>query len=266
MLLTLSVSHHSNGTILTPPTSHVTYANFILNTSWLIKGSPDQRSKLFVYLLTPPLNVKKIEDLLRQFLTLLYSSNKVNSAHFPQIHDWPANEESLRGVVSHMTESLRTEPESMSRPLDKIELQIWLMATPLANTIIQLFFKLSFIFPQSSLHEEAASEEESLLPQKVIHPILKDKFNSTLLDHASLTFIHNSLPYETRGVAYPLFSTQVHGDSFSTLCRQILEKGPTLIVIRDTKGFVFGGVANDDWKFNPQFTGKPHLLNNYYLY
>lgn len=234
----------------------MTYANFITNISTFIKGSPDQRSQLFIHLLTPPINASKIETLLTSFLNFLLSPDvKLNSTHFPQIHDWPKNDESLKSVVSHMIDSFSAE----TRPLDKIEIQIWLMSSPLANLIIQSFFKYIFLLPFSS-RSEVMSDEEMLLPHKTIHPIIKTDFTSLLLDHTSLLYLHQALPYETRGVVYPLFSSKVHGESFSTFCRQILERGPTLLVIKDTNGHVFGGVANDSWKFNPQFTGKTNNL------
>ena len=45
------------------------------------------------------------------------------------------------------------------------------------------------------------------------------------------------------------------GESYSTMCRKISDKGPSLILIRDTKGHVFGGFASQAWTFGSRFVG-----------
>lgn len=54
---------------------------------------------------------------------------------------------------------------------------------------------------------------------------------------------------------YPLFSSNHHGESFSTLVGRIANKGPTLLVVRDTGGHVFGGFAAQSWNIGPSFYG-----------
>ena len=250
ILSALSVVVAPDGTV-TPPTNHVTYSNYVQNVSWLVKGSPQQRSKLFSQLIKPPLSIEKVENLLLSFLRFMLTPNKLSSAHFPQHRHWPSSEESLMGVVSHVTQSLKTG----SQTLDKVEIQIWLEASPLANFIIRSFFKLSFILPLSTLHE-ALDDDETLLPDVVIHPKLNVSMTSSVLDHGSMLYIHSLLPHELKGCVYPLFSTKLHGESFATLCRQILDRGPALLVIKDTNGHVFGGVTFDSWKFTPTFIGN----------
>lgn len=54
---------------------------------------------------------------------------------------------------------------------------------------------------------------------------------------------------------YPLFSSSHDGESFSTLVGRIVGKGPTLLVVRDTGGHVFGGYAAQSWSIGPSFYG-----------
>ena len=239
---------------MTPPTNHVTYVDFIQNISWLTKGSHDQRSRLFHHLIPPPLTLEKIKALLVKFLKVLFTSN---SAHFHSVHDWPINDESLMGVVTHIMESLAAN--STSNVIDKVEIQIWLANSPSANTIIQMLMTLIFVCPHVIV-QQMFSDNELMVPQKIIHPLLKVDFTSQLLDQSYVMFLHSYLSFDLKGVAYPLFSSQVHGQSFSTFCRQIIDRGPTIIVIRDKDGYLFGGMAGSGWKFTPQFLGK------YYYY
>lgn len=233
-----------------PPTNHVTYINFIENVSWLCKGSHDQRSQLFHHLIAPPLTLDKVENLLTNFLNAIFTSN---STHFQPVHDWTSNEDSLKVIVNDIMKSLRDN--SRSSTIDKIEVQIWLVNNTLANMIIQLYMMSLFICPHIGV-QQMFTDNELVLPQKVIHPLVKVDFVSQLLDQSFMMYIHNDFSFDLKGVVYPLFSTKVHGESFSTLCRQIIDKGPTLIVIRDKDGHVFGGMSGNPWKFTPQFIGK----------
>ena len=61
---------------------------------------------------------------------------------------------------------------------------------------------------------------------------------------------------DVKGRMYPLFSSSHHGESFSTLVGRIVGKGPTLLVVQDTGGHVFGGFAAQSWSIGPNFYGK----------
>ncbi|XP_051883923.1 MTOR-associated protein MEAK7 isoform X3 [Pristis pectinata] len=52
-----------------------------------------------------------------------------------------------------------------------------------------------------------------------------------------------------------LFSSQAHGESFSRFSTQILHKGPTLLIVKDSLGYIFGGFASCSWELKPQFQG-----------
>ncbi|XP_062317177.1 MTOR-associated protein MEAK7 [Osmerus eperlanus] len=76
-----------------------------------------------------------------------------------------------------------------------------------------------------------------------------------LLDLPSLMFLTPQLP---EGLSSPwrlLFSTQLHGESFSRVVGSCQRKGPSLLLVRDTKGHVFGGFASQSWEIKPQFQG-----------
>ena len=52
-----------------------------------------------------------------------------------------------------------------------------------------------------------------------------------------------------------VFSTQLHGESFTRMVGGLMTRGPTLLLIKDTKGHVFGGFASHTWELKPQFQG-----------
>lgn len=57
-----------------------------------------------------------------------------------------------------------------------------------------------------------------------------------------------------------MFSTSLHGESFTRMVAGLLNHGPTLLLIKDTKGHVFGGFASHGWEVKPQFQGETSAL------
>ena len=261
LFIALSVSHQHDGKS-TLSLGQVTYPSFIENVSWVAKGSAEKRAQVIMSILGEPSLVQRLDVTIENYLKVLLTS-KQSSTHLPQLHEWPTDPDSLSILVSYLTESLKhlTESESSQHYLTIHDIESWLMTTPLANCIFQSVFTLCFLFPSSTKVEdfdELSDSEPLLLPSKIIHPLVKETFVSQLLDQVTIMFLNSVFPYDIRGVVYPLFSSQLHGESFSTLCRQILNRGPTLIIVRDKQGYVFGGFAGDSWKFHPQFQGDPY--------
>ncbi|KAG0044114.1 hypothetical protein BGZ83_010654 [Gryganskiella cystojenkinii] len=52
-----------------------------------------------------------------------------------------------------------------------------------------------------------------------------------------------------------LFSSKTSGASFSTLLQKITYQGPTLVVMKDEDGYIFGAYADQDWDQGPKFFG-----------
>uniref|UniRef100_UPI00358F63A9 MTOR-associated protein MEAK7-like n=1 Tax=Myxine glutinosa TaxID=7769 RepID=UPI00358F63A9 len=77
-----------------------------------------------------------------------------------------------------------------------------------------------------------------------------------LLDLPSVLFLNSQLPSELRNRWRLLFSSALHGQSFSGLCSKIVDEGPSLLLLRDTDGYVFGGFASCSWELKPQFQGN----------
>ena len=242
-------------------TDQVSFINFVQNVSWSLKGSLDQKMHFFQSMIGR--SIQSLETTLLDIIESILCSPK-SSTHLPEINHWPSNPESLRSLVSYLMQSLKlgAECESDSRILTKEELEGWLVATPLPFHLLQIVISLSFMshhLSGSDLQLYTGSSEcadQLLLPAKIVHPIVKEKFNSSLLDHATVILINSALPFEYKGRFYPLFSSRYHGESFSTLCKQIMSRGPTLLILKDKDGHVFGGFAESDWKYHPQFSGQ----------
>ncbi len=52
------------------------------------------------------------------------------------------------------------------------------------------------------------------------------------------------------------YSTKANGISLSTLYRRCSAALPTLLLVRDTSGYVFGCYSGDGWRVSPRFYGS----------
>ena len=117
-------------------------------------------------------------------------------------------------------------------------------------------YQLGLESDSASASSDGVIHEKLLLPVFTPNPSLRESFGSMLIDQCGLILINSFVPADVRGQMFPLFSSHYQGESFSTFCKQLLSfKGPTVIVIKDKGGHIFGGFASQGWKPNPQFTG-----------
>lgn len=84
--------------------------------------------------------------------------------------------------------------------------------------------------------------------------------NKTSLSLLQVLFLNFQLPHEVRHLWRPIYNTDIHGESFSKFTGCITNQGPSVIVVWDDQGNVFGGFATDSWKLGPKFYGKPETF------
>lgn len=80
----------------------------------------------------------------------------------------------------------------------------------------------------------------------------------SILDIPLLMFLTSQLPSGNTAPWRLLFSTNVHGESFTRLVGNCKSRGSTVLLVKDTKGHIFGGFASHSWEIKPQFQGKWH--------
>ena len=75
----------------------------------------------------------------------------------------------------------------------------------------------------------------SLPPRSPLAPILPtlDPPSSTSLSTLQQIFLASNLPHHLRALWRPVFSTDLHGESFSKFAGNIINQGPTLIIVWD---------------------------------
>lgn len=81
-----------------------------------------------------------------------------------------------------------------------------------------------------------------------------------IIELPHVLYINAQLPREMRHKWRFLFSSKIHGESFSTMLGKMLDKGPTLFFIEDEDQYIFGGYAPESWALKPQFAGNDTSL------
>jgi len=131
--------------------------------------------------------------------------------------------------------------EETNVEIDMDDIEKVLLSNPLVENMISEIMNYCF---------KVNLKSQNLLPKFSLE-------NKTSLTIHQIIFLNINLPHEMRHLWRPLFNTDVHGESFSKFTGCISNQGPTIIVIWDDEGNVFGGFATDSWKMGPKFIGKP---------
>ena len=265
----------------------VQFGDFVGNVSSILKESYSQRAIFMCKVCSQNssvLNVQQLKTLLLWFMKILLTSECAKTI-FPQLSNFNVSAEGSQRMIAYLLSSMREDPSveitaSEAVPLDKLEK--WMTSTPLAVQVLETIFAFIFFYlvlkkgtsmPSDlmtyfgiELDPESGKVIPSrlLFPLKVQHPIYPETFDSKLLEQSSLMLLNNYFPPTLRGRVYPLFSSSHHGESFSTFSKMLLGcNGPTLLLVKDKAGYIFGGFASAKWQIDPNFTGLQH---NYIYY
>jgi len=93
--------------------------------------------------------------------------------------------------------------------------------------------------------DDDTAEEDDPAP---LVPLPSDfEENCSCLDNASILFINTNLLLEYRKNWRFLYSTKSHSRSMDELISKISYRGPTIIIIKDTEGRMFGAHASTSW-------------------
>lgn len=77
----------------------------------------------------------------------------------------------------------------------------------------------------------------------------------SVLTIPDVLFLNTFLPPAMQHQWRFCFSTEIHGESFAKLLGFIVDKGPTMMVVKDKNNHVFGGYASENWALGPNFKG-----------
>ncbi|XP_011668260.1 MTOR-associated protein MEAK7 [Strongylocentrotus purpuratus] len=245
---------------------------FIITLAKLLKGTMEETS-LMVCGLAANMAERLTKEELSQFIADILSSYEKALKAADKMGGWKigADADSKHRFVQF---TLQGMDEAEGEYLSVDQVQSWLEKTRVFYSLFTDVFQVCFHPGNTMLKDDGAAsaaayvDEADTITDDIIHhvptlPLCKDapwsKF-TTLLDLPSLLTINYHLPHELRREWRFLYSSSIHGSSFSTFLAHIQNKGPTVLVVRDTDGKVFGGFGSESWHLGPNFIGNTHCF------
>ncbi|XP_055300789.1 MTOR-associated protein MEAK7 isoform X2 [Sitodiplosis mosellana] len=171
----------------------------------------------------------------------------------------------VKECIQKLAESLASEAvQQGSQKVTRVDATRWLQETPTFVKMLEYVFLHLYHYRPSSKnqHDDAHNSKRrciipecnKLLPYCEGLQYVPDY--PAFTDISQMLFINSNLPGDYRHKWRFLFSSQIHGESFSTLMGRIVDQGPCVIIIEDTNGSVFGGFASESLSYGPLFRGN----------
>ncbi|XP_077144995.1 MTOR-associated protein MEAK7 [Ranitomeya variabilis] len=271
-----------SGAPAAPEVTREQHAVFIIE---LLRGTAEEKSMLIAPMIgadnsgkvTGPRVQQFLEDVIGAAVHVLHQQNALSGWSLENTRDCDAGVRTLATqLMSQLQEPSGGPPlvsAELSSSFSRAAIEDWLYKVPMVSALLRVVVTLGFSVLRQS------GDVGCLVPR-----CRRGKALSfvSLLDLPAIMYLNAHLPSDMQYKWRLLFSTRVHGESFSQLCGHVVDQGPSLLVLRDAGGFIFGGFAAQNWEVKPQFRGdsrcflftvSPHLdiftytgYNDHYMY
>ncbi|XP_022246573.1 TLD domain-containing protein 1-like isoform X3 [Limulus polyphemus] len=262
--------HDEMANVLNKSESHnrlVNYRSFVAAMAHLLKGNVHEKSHIVRRLATErkdsvssPELLKFVEEMLSAFILIITDT--------PQFISWrlgvtEASTEHLSLLLLHdllYKDYPHTDVQHQhvsDQVYTETDIEIWLTKCSLMVMVLEMVFRACFkVLSESSLQEAAASQSQNYGFQPLPFCVGVDwKRFKTLLDIPSVLLLNSHIPPAYRSTWHLLFSSNVHGESFSSMLTRVVCQGPSILLVRDKNGYVFGGFASEAWEPSTKFSG-----------
>lgn len=241
-----------------PKSDHITRICFAHSLGTIFKGTNDQKAKFLISLMVEA-KVDPLRNVLNEILRLadlsLMSVEEYLSWKFqPKFTDDQLVNHFLFDLVMRDGQQQCDVREKLSSDavFTPEDIEMWLTRMPLVVHLMELAFHYCFPIRGSP------SVSPHLLPH--CDPGVVRSAVFTALDFLSVMFINSALPHTLRSEWRLLYCCSLHGASFATMLKKIVNEGPTVLVVKDREGHIFGGFAAESWMPNAQFYGSSHCF------
>lgn len=175
----------------------------------------------------------------------------------------------VKECIQKLAESLASEAvQQGSQKVTRVDAVRWLQRTPTFVKMLEYVFLHLYHYRPTTKNpqeETITVRRRSIIPEcNKLLPYCEGlqyvPDYPAFTDISQMLFINSNLPNEYRSKWRFLFSSQIHGESFSTLMGRVVDQGPSVIIIEDTNGAVFGGFASVSWTYGPKFCGMDNFF------
>ncbi|TRY87123.1 hypothetical protein DNTS_008184 [Danionella cerebrum] len=252
-----------------------THEQLVIFLADVLRGTAEERAPLLLSMAEGTKATMTTTELIRGFMEDLVSATVQTLAQRGYLRAWHPDRmgDNLQGVKllsEHLTSELKPSDQNTC---DVPCLEDWLFRIPMMALFLELVVceGLGIVLPSRL--------SPPLLPVCQFAPWSELR---CILSLPLLMFLSPQLPEGHSAPWRLLFSTNIHGESFTRMVVNCKNQGPTVLLIKDTKGHIFGGFASHSWEVKPQFQGDsrcflfsvfPHMrvftctgYNNHYMY
>ncbi|RVE72337.1 hypothetical protein OJAV_G00060900 [Oryzias javanicus] len=232
------------------PASQVTREQLVIFLADTLRGTAEERAPLILVMSQPPSAaaaavtrgqvVEFVQDLISAVVQILVSRGRLDGWKPEKMADSSVG---VRLLAEHVCSELKAADAG---GCDVSCLEDWIFRTPQVSLYLEM------------LADEGLSVAlSSCPPPRLLPPCRETPWNEldSLLDVPTLMFLAPQVPDGCSAPWRLAFSTQVHGESFTRMMASLTRGGPSLLLIKDTTGHVFGGFASHTWELKPQFQG-----------
>ncbi|NXE52200.1 TLDC1 protein, partial [Casuarius casuarius] len=231
---------------------------FVIFMSNLLKGNADEKITIIMKMISKtegPVKGKQIqeftEDLIMSLVHVLNYRKELKGWNLENTRDSASG---AKALASQLLSELKfadgknpVGPQLLEATFDQSVIEDWVYRVPQISAFLSVVIRQGF----HVLHSlpDQTKDIVNLVPDC---KGIKGRGLISLLDIPSIIYINSHLPAELQQKWRLLFSSRVHGESFSQLCGHIVNKGPCIVILKDLDGYIFGGFASHSWEVKPQ--------------
>ncbi|XP_057692908.1 MTOR-associated protein MEAK7 [Corythoichthys intestinalis] len=214
-----------------------------------LRGTAEERAPLVMFMCqNEPCDKGVTNEKVTEFLQDLITAVVQILAHKKLLQGWKPEKmgdvsQGVKLLAEQMCSELKTTEQG---DYDVASLEDWIFRVPQISLYMEM------------LVAEGLNVWPNVRPVLPLLPPCQEtswKDLHSLLDIPTLMFLAPQLPDRYSAPWRLVFSTLLHGESFTRMLAGLTKCGPTLLLIKDTKGHIFGGFASYSWEVKPQFQG-----------
>ncbi|NWS21711.1 TLDC1 protein, partial [Pachyramphus minor] len=243
------------------PSEQIAKEQFVIFMSDILKGNADEKITIIMRMISKtegPVKGKQIqeftEDLIMSVVHVLSYRKELKGWNLENTRDSASG---VKALASQLLSELKLAdgtkpvgPQLLETSFDPRVIEDWVYRVPQVSVFLSVVIRQGL----HVLHSipDQTNDILNLVPRC---KGMKGRGLVSLFDIPSIIYINSHLPAELQHKWQLLFSSRLHGESFSQLCGHIVNKGPCIVILKDLDGFLFGGFASHSWEVKPQFQG-----------
>lgn len=267
--------------------------DFFISSSQILKGTLSNKAQA-LQTLTTSNNRGTLQELLELCIVLIESyTTAIKRPELSIYKHVGSNTEANRRLAKMLLKSIQEDKHQYCGVASN-DFENWMRNEVLLVRLFEDVFKVCLFGPESIMETHPHGLQEGCEPTvEHVERIRKDillpcKLDfqghkiETMLDIPTMLMLNNTVPLECRHIWRLLFATSCHGKSFTSFLHRIVYQGPTILLVKDRDGVVFGGFASTSWKVRSSFQGDkdcfvftvnpsmstyhPTGINDHYMY